>query len=80
MAFANTAATIGHNVTLFDKANEIGGQFNMAKRVPGKEEFHETIRYFTVQLGKRVKEGKLQMKLGTEITYSEMNRGVAVIQ
>eukprot|EP00956_Cyclotella_meneghiniana_P032429 scaffold89196_cov42-Cyclotella_meneghiniana.AAC.1 len=74
MAFANTAATIGHNVTLFDKANEIGGQFNMAKRVPGKEEFHETIRYFTVQLGKRVKEGKLQMKLGTEITYSEMEQ------
>ena len=74
MAFANTAATIGHNVTLFDKAKEIGGQFNMAKRVPGKEEFHETIRYFTVQLGKRVKEGKLQIKLGTEIKYSEMEQ------
>lgn len=38
MAFAYTAATIGHHVTLFDKSNEIGGQFNMAKRVPGKEE------------------------------------------
>ena len=74
MAFANTAATIGHNVTLFDKSNEIGGQFNMAKRIPGKEEFHETIRYFTVQLGKREKEGKLQMKLGTEIFYSDMEQ------
>ena len=33
-------------VTLFDAASEIGGQFNMAKRIPGKEEFHETLRYF----------------------------------
>jgi 2,4-dienoyl-CoA reductase (NADPH2) len=33
-------------VTLFDAASEIGGQFNMAKQVPGKEEFHETLRYF----------------------------------
>ncbi|KAL7484964.1 hypothetical protein ACHAW6_010563 [Cyclotella cf. meneghiniana] len=74
MAFASTAATIGHNVTLFDKSNEIGGQFNMAKRIPGKEEFHETIRYFRVQLGKLEKEGKLQMKLGTEMAYSDMVR------
>ena len=56
MAFANTASTIGHNVTLFDKSNEVGGQFNMAKRIPGKEEFHETIRYFKVQLAKREQE------------------------
>jgi 2,4-dienoyl-CoA reductase (NADPH2) len=74
MAFANTASTIGHKVTLFDKSNEIGGQFNMAKRIPGKEEFHETIRYFRVQLGKREREGKLQIKLGTEMTYSEMEK------
>jgi 2,4-dienoyl-CoA reductase (NADPH2) len=74
MAFASTAATIGHNVTLFDKSNEIGGQFNMAKRIPGKEEFHETIRYFRVQLGKLEKEGKLQIKLDTEISYSEMEQ------
>ena len=50
------------------------GQFNMAKRVPGKEEFHETIRYFTVQLEKLRKEGKLDIQLGTEISYSEMER------
>lgn len=74
MAFAHTAATIGHHVTLFDKSDEIGGQFNMAKRVPGKEEFHETIRYFNVQLEKLKKEGKFDMQLGTEMTYSDMER------
>ena len=36
----------GHEVHLFDAGGEIGGQFNMAKRIPGKEEFHETLRYF----------------------------------
>lgn len=50
----------------------------MAKRVPGKEEFHETIRYFTVQLEKLKKEGKFDMQLGTEITYSEMERRSSV--
>jgi len=74
MAFAHTAATIGHNVTLFDKSDEIGGQFNMAKRIPGKEEFHETIRYFSVQLRKLEKEGKLDIRLGTEVSYDDMDR------
>jgi 2,4-dienoyl-CoA reductase (NADPH2) len=37
-------------VTLFEASNDVGGQFNLAKVVPGKEEFHETIRYFKVQL------------------------------
>jgi 2,4-dienoyl-CoA reductase (NADPH2) len=73
MAFAHTAATIGHKVTLFDKANEIGGQFNMAKRIPGKEEFHETIRYFNVQLRKLDKEGKLDIRLGTELSFDDMD-------
>ena len=50
LAFATTAAQRGHSVTLFDKAAEIGGQFNMAKKVPGKEEFFETLRYFQKQL------------------------------
>lgn len=44
----------------------------MAKRIPGKEEFHETIRYFTVQLEKLRKTGKLNMQLGTEVSHSEM--------
>ncbi len=50
LAAATVAARRGHQVVLFDKAAEIGGQFNMAKRVPGKEEFHETLRYFRRQL------------------------------
>lgn len=50
LAFAQVAAQRGHSVTLFDAASEIGGQFNLAKQVPGKEEFFETIRYFKRQL------------------------------
>ncbi|MGM0936662.1 MAG: FAD-dependent oxidoreductase [Pseudomonadota bacterium] len=44
------AAKRGHKVTLFEKSDQIGGQFNMAKQIPGKEEFYETIRYFCRQL------------------------------
>jgi len=63
LAYATIAAERGHSVDLFDQSDEIGGQFNLAKRIPGKEEFHETIRYFKrqlevtgvkVHLGKRV--------------------------
>ncbi|REG82247.1 NADPH-dependent 2,4-dienoyl-CoA reductase [Marinomonas pollencensis] len=50
LAFATTAAKRGHNVTLFDAAAEIGGQFNIAKRIPGKGEFYETLRYYRRQL------------------------------
>ena len=50
LAFATAAASRGHSITLFDKETEIGGQFNMAKLVPGKEEFFETIRYFKKKL------------------------------
>ncbi len=50
LACATVAAGRGHRVTLFDAAGEIGGQFNLAKRIPGKEEFHETLRYFARQL------------------------------
>jgi 2,4-dienoyl-CoA reductase (NADPH2) len=50
LAFATTAAQRGHSVTLFDSAAEIGGQFNVAKQIPGKEEFYETLRYFSKQL------------------------------
>lgn len=46
LAYATIAAERGHKVTLFDAADEIGGQFNLAKRIPGKEEFYETLRYF----------------------------------
>lgn len=50
MAFSCYAAERGHEVHLFDADNEIGGQFNIAKTIPGKEEFYETIRYFENQL------------------------------
>jgi len=62
MAFSVYAAKKGHQVTLFDRANEIGGQFNFAKQVPGKEEFYETLRYFNVQLAKH----GVNLELGTE--------------
>ena len=63
LACATLSAERGHDVTLYDQASEIGGQFNLAKRIPGKEEFYETLRYFsrmievhgvTLKLGQRV--------------------------
>ncbi|MBS1767554.1 MAG: NADPH-dependent 2,4-dienoyl-CoA reductase [Acidobacteria bacterium] len=52
LSFAAHAAERGHRVTLFEAAPEIGGQLNLAKKVPGKEEFYETLRYFKVRLEK----------------------------
>jgi 2,4-dienoyl-CoA reductase (NADPH2) len=46
LACATTAAEAGHHVALFDAASEIGGQFNLARRIPGKDEFAETLRYY----------------------------------
>ncbi|MBT4019068.1 MAG: NADPH-dependent 2,4-dienoyl-CoA reductase [Alphaproteobacteria bacterium] len=46
LAYADVAARRGHKVSLYDSASEIGGQFNLAKQIPGKEEFFETLRYF----------------------------------
>jgi len=46
LAFATVAAQRGHKVALFEAAGEIGGQFNLARRIPGKEEFDETLRYY----------------------------------
>ena len=64
LACATIAAGRGHHVTLFDAAAEIGGQFNMAKRIPGKEEFHETLRYF----GHRIGETGVVLQLDTTVT------------
>jgi 2,4-dienoyl-CoA reductase (NADPH2) len=50
LAFSTYAAERGHEVHLFDQAGEIGGQFNYAKQVPGKEEFYETLRYYAKQI------------------------------
>ncbi|HDZ57449.1 MAG TPA: NADPH-dependent 2,4-dienoyl-CoA reductase [Pseudomonas xinjiangensis] len=52
LAAATVAAQRGHRVTLFDAGSEIGGQFNIAKRIPGKEEFFETLRYFARKIEK----------------------------
>jgi 2,4-dienoyl-CoA reductase (NADPH2) len=50
LASAVTLAERGHAVTLFEAANEVGGQFNLARRIPGKEEFAETLRYYRARL------------------------------
>lgn len=50
LAASTVAALRGHDVTLFEASAAVGGQFNMAKQIPGKEEFHETIRYFSRQI------------------------------
>ena len=63
LAAATTLAGRGHRVDLFDSADKIGGQFNMAKRVPGKEEFEETLRYF----GQRAKLTGVQLQLNTRV-------------
>ena len=66
LAAATISAERGHFVTLFDAASEIGGQFNMAKQIPGKEEFYETIRYFQKQLDLHNVEVKLNTKVSVE--------------
>jgi len=61
LAAATVAAERGHRVTLFDAAGEIGGQFNLAKRIPGKEEFFETLRYFR----RKLELTKVEVRLNT---------------
>ncbi len=61
LAAATTLGARGHAVTLFDQADAIGGQFNMAKRIPGKEEFAETLRYF----GNHLLDTGVELRLGT---------------
>jgi 2,4-dienoyl-CoA reductase (NADPH2) len=66
MACAVTAAERGHDVTLFDAAAEIGGQFNLARRIPGKEEFAETLRYFRTRLEQHGARVELNRRVGAE--------------
>ncbi len=68
LACATTAARRGHAVTLFDAADAIGGQFNIAKQIPGKEEFHETLRYFARQL----ELSGVTVKLGVRVGAAEL--------
>ncbi|MBO1810121.1 NADPH-dependent 2,4-dienoyl-CoA reductase [Serratia ureilytica] len=75
LAFATTAASRGHQVTLFDAAEQIGGQFNIAKQIPGKEEFHETLRYFRRQLALR----EVTVKLGAKVEAADLSEFDEVI-
>ncbi len=71
LACASTLAERGHAVTLIDQASEIGGQFNYAKRIPGKEEFHETLRYFR----HRLDDTGVTLKLGQAADASTLAAG-----
>ena len=68
LSFAITAAQRGHAVVLFDAAAEIGGQLNIAKQVPGKEEFHETLRYYRRQLELQ----GVDVRLNTRVQASDL--------
>jgi 2,4-dienoyl-CoA reductase (NADPH2) len=71
LAASTVAAQRGHEVTLFDSESEVGGQFNIAKQIPGKEEFYETIRYFKKQLELH----KVNIKLNTRVTAEDLANG-----
>lgn len=71
LSAATTAASRGHEVTLFDAADEIGGQFNIAKQIPGKEEFYETLRYFNKQIALT----GVDLQLNTKVTVDQLNNG-----
>ncbi len=71
LAFAVTAAQRGFDVTLFDAAPEIGGQFNVAKQVPGKEEFYETLRFF----GRQIELTGVKLALNHRVTAQELASG-----
>lgn len=71
LSFATTAAQRGFDVTLFDAASEIGGQFNIAKQVPGKEEFNETLRFYARQI--ELTGVKLELK--RHVSASELAAG-----
>ncbi|MEV8316570.1 NADPH-dependent 2,4-dienoyl-CoA reductase [Streptomyces sp. NPDC059900] len=70
LAFAVSAAERGHDVTLIDAASEIGGQLNVARKVPGKEEFDETLRYYRTQLELH----GVEVQLNTRATADDLAR------
>ena len=71
LAAATVAAERGHSVILFDSASEIGGQFNVAKRVPGKEEFFETLRYFK----RKLETTGVDLHLNTRVSAEQLAEG-----
>jgi len=70
LAYATVAAQRGHRVTLFDAGAEIGGQFNLAKRIPGKEEFHETLRYYR----RMIEVHGIELRLNTRANAAMLQR------
>jgi 2,4-dienoyl-CoA reductase (NADPH2) len=68
LAFATYAAGRGHAVTLFERSGAIGGQFNYAKQIPGKEEFHETLRYYARQIALT----GVNLQLNTDVTADSL--------
>jgi 2,4-dienoyl-CoA reductase (NADPH2) len=68
LAASTIAAQRGHLVTLFDADKEIGGQFNLAKQIPGKEEFYETLRYFK----KQIELHQVSLKLNTRVSEDDL--------
>ncbi len=71
LASATIAAERGHQVDLFEASPEIGGQFNMAKRIPGKEEFYETLRYFS----KQIELTGVNLHLNKKVSAEELKSG-----
>ncbi len=71
LSFAVYAADRGHQVKIFEASHQIGGQFNIAKTVPGKEEFYETLRYFSRQIELRP---NIELVLNHQATYEELSQ------
>lgn len=71
LSFAVYAADRGHQVKIFEASHQIGGQFNIAKTVPGKEEFYETLRYFNRQIELRP---NIELVLNHPATYEELSQ------
>ena len=71
LSAATTLATRGHEVSLFDSASEIGGQFNIAKQIPGKEELSETLRYY----GRQIELLGITLHLNQRVTAEQLNSG-----
>ncbi|WP_343596705.1 NADPH-dependent 2,4-dienoyl-CoA reductase [Acinetobacter sp.] len=70
LSFALHAAQRGHQVVLYEAASQIGGQFNVAKLIPGKEEFYETLRYFQRKIERL--SNQIELKLNHKVSFDEL--------
>lgn len=71
LAASTTAARRGHDVTLFEAGEDVGGQFNIAKQIPGKEEFYETLRYYRNEL----KASGVKAQFNTRVSVDDLVKG-----